>query len=139
MPLVTHNGVAYFDDRMFLVHICRCTAVLKRDATETTIYHDNVPAEAKWCVVTYRNTVKYPAVQVDHFETREQAQAYVERIEPTVPVVSLGGVAPEGPIPYSMFVAWKAAAGLKDYDYKTAFSGEGTNNREVLLTPNRPQ
>ena len=72
---------------------------------ETVIYHEAAPAEHLWCLITYRNTPGYPAVRVDHFQTRDEARSYMERTEPTVPLISLGGSSPRRPLPYAEFAA----------------------------------
>ena len=94
-----YEGQIYNDDRIFVLHIAKCTVAPIDDETiETTIYHDQPPAEHIWCLVTYRNVARYPAVRVDHFESNEAARVYMERVEPTVPRISLGGQSPVRPM-----------------------------------------
>ena len=117
----------YNDDRMFVLHIARCRATVDDDGiATTTIYHGAPPPDCKWCLVTYRNTERYPAVRVDNFESLEEAQAYLQRVEPTVPLVSLGGSGPKTPLSYEEFVAWKKRNRMKDYDYKAMYLPGGT-------------
>jgi hypothetical protein len=136
----THHfqGETYNDDRMYLLHIARCTvAPGPDDTTVTTIYHESAPASATWCVVTYRNTPRYPATRVDHFDSMERAQTYFERVEPTVPRISLGGQQPKEPVAFDAWNAWKAANGLRQYDHRAVFTPGGENPRETLISRNQ--
>jgi hypothetical protein len=120
---------------MFVLHIARCTIrEVDESMIETTIHHEQIPDDHLWCLVTYRNTARYPAVRVDHFPNREAAEQYRRRVEPEVPLVSLGGRAPAKTPSYEAFAAWKKAQNLKDYDYRSMFSG-GSNPREVVTSP----
>src|SRR3979411_2982362 len=95
---IPFDSQLYNDDRIFVLPISRCKATVDSDGiVTTTIYHDSPPADAKWGLVTYRNTERYPAVRGDDFRSLEEARAYLERVEPTVPLISLGGVSPEVP------------------------------------------
>jgi hypothetical protein len=107
---------------MFVLHICKCTVETDADGiVATMIHHESVPMDSTWCLVTYRNTARYPAYRVDHFDSFEEACAGLERIEPTVPLISLGGRSPDVPLTYEEFAAWKTKEGLRDYDYKYVF------------------
>lgn len=86
MPSISFRGDVYNDDGMFVLHVCKCAiSDGEADTTSTTIFHDSAPAHHKWCIVTYRNTANYPATRVDHFDSLDQARAYLEQVEPTVP------------------------------------------------------
>lgn len=138
MPGIPFGGESYNDDRMFVLYLCKCT-IVDEDATtvSTTICHESAPDDHKWCVVTYRNTVRYPAVRVDHFDSSEKARAYLEEIEPTVPLVSLGGNSPRIPLSYDKYLEWKAANQLREYDYASMYSAGGYNHREIVISPKR--
>ena len=132
------QGEVYNDDRMFVLHVCRCTVTARDDGTMvTTIHHEVDPSDSRWCLVTYRNTASYPATRVDHFDSLEDARAYLERVEPTVPRVSLAGRPPVAPLPYDQFVAWKAANDLKDYDYRQMYIPGGENRCETIISTRR--
>ena len=134
----TYNDETYNDDRMFVLHLCKCTVDASGAETiATTIYHENAPDESKWCLATYRNTARYPAVRVDDFDSVEAARAYMERVAPTVPLVSLGGQSPVIPLPYDVWLAWKAENRLQDYDYKKMYLPGGANPREVVISRKR--
>lgn len=138
MPGVEYEGETYHDDRMFVLHLCKCTVAASEDETfTTTIYHEKAPAEYKWCLATYRNIARYPASRVDDFDSLKAARAYMERVEPTVPRISLGGRSPRPPLPYNQWVEWKAKNQLNDYDYKEMFSRGGTNPREFVISRRR--
>lgn len=100
----------------------------------TTVHHESAPTEHKWCVVTYRNTPRYPAVRVDHFDSFRQAQDYVEKVEPSVPRISFGGRAPQPPPSYDRFAKWKSDNKLKEYDYRAMYLPGGSNARETIIT-----
>jgi hypothetical protein len=77
---IQFNGEPYNDDRMFVLYICKCTVnTIEGDTVETTIYHENAPEAHKWCLVTYKNIAKYPAVRVDHFESLKAAEDYMKK------------------------------------------------------------
>lgn len=138
MPEVEYEGETYHDDRMFLIHLCKCTVAASGGGTfTTTIYHEKAPADYRWCLVTYRNVARYPPFRADDFDSLEAAREYMERIEPTVPRISLGGQSPRTPLPYQEWVEWKAENQLKDYDYKEMFSKGGTNPREFVISTRR--
>jgi hypothetical protein len=135
---VEYEGEKYHDDRMFVLYLCKGTIAESDGQTiTTTIYHENAPADYKWCLVTYRNIARYPAIRVDDFESIEEARAYLERIEPTVPRISLGGRSPRNPLPYKEWLEWKAVNQVKEYDYKQMFSPGGTNPRESVISKKR--
>ena len=132
------QGEAYNDDRIYVLHIARCSvAPGPDDTTVTTIYHGNIPDDALWCLVTYRNTARYPATRVDHFDSQAEARSYLERVEPTVPRVSLGGRSPDDPLAFDAWNDWKVANGLKEYDYQTMYSPGGSNPSETLISKSR--
>src|SRR5262245_54616548 len=116
MAKLFFEGQDYNDDRIYVLHLCRCTVDNAGQALErTVIHHESPPENAKWCLATFRNTERYPAVRIDRFDSVEEARAYMEKIEPTTPLVSLGGRSPSAPLSYDKFVAWKQSHGLKQY------------------------
>lgn len=133
MHLVEFAGDFYRDDRMYVLHLAKCTEKEEVDHVATTIYHEDPPQGAKWCLVTYLNNERYRATRVDKFETQSEAEAYMRHIEPTVPLISLGGQPPTHPMSYEDFCVWKRDRGMKDYDYKEVFSQEGENPMELIF------
>ncbi len=135
---IQFNGETYNDDRLFVLYICKCTVnTVEGDTVETTIYHEKAPEAHKWCLVTYKNIAKYPAVRVDHFESLKAAEDYMKKVEPTVPLISLGGQSPRSPLPYDQFVKWKVKNQLKEYHHKKMYLSGGANPREVVYS-NKP-
>jgi hypothetical protein len=135
MNMVEFDGETYFDDRMFVLHVCKCTvAALDAQTLETRIFHEEAPPDHQWCLVTYKNTTGYPAVRADHFGSLEDARAYMEGVEPTVPRVSLQGRSPRTPLPFGKYADWKTKNGLKDYDYKQAYLPGGENPQEIVIS-----
>ncbi len=138
MPSISFQGEFYNDDRMFVLYVCKCTlADGDADTVATTIYHDSAPAGHNWCIVTYRNTARYPAVRVDHFDSLDQARAFFEQVEPTGPLISLGGISPSIPLSYDKYVEWKVENQLKEFEYTSMYFPGGKNNREILITKTR--
>jgi hypothetical protein len=125
------DGQIYYDDRLFLLHLCLGTVEIDDELATTTIYHENAPPEASWCLVTYRNCESFPAFSVLHFETKDDAIAYKQTIEPTTPLISRGGKPAE--VSYDAYVNWKIEQSLSDYDYRKCYRPGGTNPKEFIM------
>ncbi len=108
------NGEHYRDDRMFVLYLCKCTEKIQIEHISTTIYHKNPPQDAKWCLVTYRNVERYIAVRADTFETKQEAEQYIKSIEPTVPLVSLGGILGTRPLSITTLQSGKVTRVLRN-------------------------
>ena len=125
----------YRDDRMFVTHVCKCTVRKDPDGTITTsIHHEEAPPNHIWCVVTYRNTRRYPIFRVNHFASASDAHEYLMCVEPQTPLVSLDGQSPATPLSYDQYVAWKVSNNWKEFDYTQVFSPGGSNPTEVVVT-----
>ena len=135
MNEIEFNGEMYLDDRMFVLYVCKCTVDITDNVVTTTIYHDGAPENYVWCLVTLKNVPKYIAVKVDLFDSEDEAIAYLQNVEPTVPLISLQGRAPHEPLPYAQFVKWKERNKLKEYDYKKMYMPGGTNQQEIIIQP----
>lgn len=133
MDMIEFNGEYYHDDRMFILYLCQGTEKVYSDHVATTIYHENPPPNALWCLVTYRNVVRYVAFRVDTFESKQSAEDYMQKVEPTVPLIRLGGYSPNPPLNYDDFVKWKEDNDLKEYDYKLMFT-HGAENPTGVMT-----
>jgi hypothetical protein len=72
------EGRTYYDDRLFILDLCPAT---KGD-------------QDVWAVITRRNCEGLPPRRADDFPTEAEAMAFIERIEPTTPRISLGGRSP---------------------------------------------
>lgn len=134
MNEIEFNGEIYHDDRMFVLYLCKCTVDINEDIMITTIYHEEAPENHKWCIVTYKNIARYLATRVDHFNSENEAIAYIKQVEPQVPLISLGGRSPETPLPYDHFVIWKERNKFKEYDYGKLYLPDGTNRKEIIYT-----
>jgi hypothetical protein len=127
------DGISYNDDRMFVLYLARCEARDRENGlVDWIVYHREAPNRAGWGLVTYRNSGRYPVVRVDAFSSREEAEAYMRRIEPEVPRVSLGGRSPIPAPTYDEFLRWKRDLGLKEYEYAAFFTATGINPREII-------
>ena len=136
MQTTKFNGEIYNDDRLFVIAICKCkVADADGGMVETVIHHENAPADHLWAVVTFRNTRRYPISRVDHFASADAAQAYLQSVEPQVPLVSLGGSPPKVPMLFDKYTAWKVANNCEEYDYRRMFSPGGANPCEMVMTP----
>lgn len=136
---VHFRGEDYNDDRMFVLYVCKCVIVARDDTTiTTTVCHDSAPDEHTWCLVTYRNTSRYPITRVDHFDSQELAHAYRERIEPTTPLVSLGGMPPAAPLSYAKYVDWKRSMHFREYDFRSMYTPGGHHHRETIISARKP-
>ena len=132
---IQFEGQEYFDDRLFVLYLCAGKVEIEEGeegAVWTTIYHENPPAEYLWCVVTYRNCKRYPLYRVDSFHNKEDAIAYIKQIEPETPLISLSGKPPQNPLPYEKYLEWKKNNNLKDYDWKSLYSADGTTASERI-------
>lgn len=79
-----YEGKIYNDDRIFILDL-----VLTERHCRTL-----------WAVVTRRNYERFPPIRVDKFRSKEEAIVYIKQIEPTTPLISLGGKSPEQPFSY---------------------------------------
>ena len=125
----------YFDDRLFVLYLCAGTVEIedgKDGAVWTSVYHENPPETHIWCVVTYKNCLRYPLYRVDSFHQKEDAVAYIRQIEPETPLISLGGQPPKNPLPFEQYLEWKKRNNLPDYDWKSLYSVGGANASERI-------
>jgi hypothetical protein len=137
MSSVPFEGYLYNDDRMFVMALARGEVRKDPDGTvTTTVLHDEEAQDAVWCLATYRNVPGYPAFRIDRFESRDAAQAYLEKVEPTVPLVSRGGQPRDPPLPYAEFVAWKQANGFTEYPIDELYT-RGNRSREEIFVQRR--
>jgi len=131
---ILFNGEEYFDDRLFVIHLCKGTVKIQKDGVvATTIYHENPPADHLWCVVTYRNCNRYPIFRVDSFYHQSNAIEFLQQIEPTTPLISLNGSPMYFQLTFEEYCLWKKKNAFKEYDYKPLFSSDGTNPQEVIF------
>lgn len=135
MPTFEFEGNSYNDDRMFVLYVCPCSIEENSQNLRTTIYHGQPPADHYWCVVTFRNTQRFPAFSVKHFHTKAEANSYRDHVEPTTPRVSLGGQGPD-PVPsLGQFREWKRLSECEEYDYRRMFLEDSVNPTETIITP----
>jgi hypothetical protein len=132
---IEFQGQRYFDDRMFVLYLCKGTVEIEPDndgVVWTKIYHEKAPDNHIWCVVTYRNCNRYPLYRVDSFYEKKVAEKYIREIEPETLLISLGGEPPTLPLAYEDYSDWKQKNGLKDYDWKSLYFTDGTNASESI-------
>ena len=79
-----YEGRAYNDDRVFILDL----VLTEKDCCTF------------WAVVTRRNHEGFPPFKVDKFSSKEEALTFIRKIEPTTPLISLGGKSPEKPLSY---------------------------------------
>ena len=132
---IEFRGHKYFDDRMFVLYLCKGTVEIEPDddgVVWTNIYHEKALDDHIWCVATYRNCNRYPLYRVDSFYKKEDAEKYIKEIEPETPLISLEGEPPTAPLSYEDYSQWKKKNGLVDYDWKSLYSADGTNASESI-------
>ncbi len=115
------QDIEYFDDRMFVMYLCKGKVEIKDGIVTTTIYHNDDPVDSVWSVVTYRNTHRYPLSRVDSFFEKESALEYIKMVEPETPLVSLDGESPAHLLPYEAYLKWKEENHLKEYIWQDMF------------------
>lgn len=130
---INFQGTDYFDDRIFVLYLCPGTVETKDDRTvATTIYHEQIPADYVWCVVTYRNTSRYPLYRVDSFYKKDDAVNYIKQVEPKTPLISLGGKSPGRPMSFDAYFSWKKENNFSEYDWKSLYLSGGSNAQESI-------
>jgi len=137
--MIEFEGEFYRDDRLFVLYVARCyLAPPDKGMAHSTIFHkEPYPAPSPgvqdlWCVVTYRNTERYPLYRLDHFHSKRLAEGYFQHTEPFTPLVSLGGKSIE-PAPSSEeWASRKKKQGWKDYDYRLIYPPGGSHPRETI-------
>ena len=130
--MIEFDGNLYNDDRMFVLYIAPC--IFSEDSENITyqVYHEKPPPEHTWCIVTYRNTERYPASKVDTFNSKEEAEKYKANVEPSCPLVSLRGE-PKKFRSYEEYISWKEWQDFEEYDYKKVFTPGGSNPSETMI------
>jgi len=132
--MIAFKGASYFDDRLFILHLCRGRVENGADETvNTTIFHEGDADDLIWCLATYRNCVGYPLVHLNHFDTKDDALKYIGLVESTVPLISLNGQSPNPPLSYEDYLKWKNREGLSDYLYPEAYLPGGENPTELIV------
>lgn len=89
--LFHHDGKRYLDDRMYVLEVVR--GIVSRQVTPDPMGPEE--GGPRWIVTTRRNVPGLPPTRTDDFDTRREAIAYMEEVEPTTPRVSLEGRSPE--------------------------------------------
>lgn len=132
--MIIFMGQSYFDDRMYVLYLCKATSTDAGEGlVETTIYHDQPPAHSVWCIATFRNCITYPLHCVNLFDLKHEALEYWRTVEPTVPLISLNGASPKTPLPYDEYMTWKKKNKFKEYDIDLVYSPGARNRKEIAL------
>jgi hypothetical protein len=76
---INYQGEIYRDDRIFVMNLSKGKVEI------------NGKIFQKFVLVTYRNSLKFVAVRADHFDTKEDAENYIKKIEHEVPLISQNG------------------------------------------------
>lgn len=133
--IIEFQGQQYYDDRLFVLYLCKGTVEIEPDGDGvvwTEIYHEQAPVDHFWCVATYRNCNRYPLYRVDSFYKKEDALAYIKKVEPETPLISLGGKSPEHPLSYEDYLLSKNKNNLKDYNWQELYTPGGSNASESI-------
>ena len=133
--MIEFQGQNYFDDRIFVLHLCKGTVEIEPNADGavwTKIYHEQPPTDFIWCVATYRNCSRYPLFTINHFLKREDAVAYIKKIESETPLISLNGNSPQHPTSYEEYLSWKKKNNFREYNWEELYSADGKNTSESI-------
>ena len=76
---IEYQGDIYRDDRMFAMNL------------SNGFLEINSKKIPKLVLVTYRNNINLVATRADHFDTKEEAEAYIKSVEFEVPLISNNG------------------------------------------------
>ena len=104
--MIEYEGESYLDDRLYILELRR---------TE-------VNGEKKISVATFRNVRHYAPTRTDEFDHMNDAIAFIKKIEPHTPLISLGGK----PIKYDEDEdVWKAwIKWMKEKELQSPLIGE---------------
>jgi hypothetical protein len=94
----TWQGQQYLDDRVFILDLQPATKAGRQ----------------VWAVTTRRNVKGFPPRRVDDFDTQEEAIAYLKKVEPSTPRISLGGASPSPEPTYDEYLAWCQSEEIPD-------------------------
>ena len=102
----------FLDDRVFLYQLVGASPA-KQPADAAS----SLPANKRWLVIIRQNCRGYPAMACHEFKTEEAAVAYIKKMAPATPRVSLGECRPD-PVPtWDEFQKWLIDEGLKPMPY----------------------
>lgn len=131
--MIEFEGQSYFDDRLYVLYLCKALARIDPDGfISTTIYHEEPPVNCTWCLVTYRNCNRYPVFNTRLFDSKDEAIAYMRKIEPETPIISRNGKSPGNLVSYEDYLCWKKSNNFKEYDYRVMYTPGGSNPEEVI-------
>jgi hypothetical protein len=91
-----YQGRTYLDDRLFILDL---TQAKKNGRTI-------------WAVITRRNCEGFPPFRSDECETKEEAVAFIDKIEPQTQRFSLGEKSPVPTPSYIDYCRWLRSHGL---------------------------
>jgi hypothetical protein len=106
------HGQIYNDDRLFILDL----QLAKKNK------------KSIWAVTTRGNVDGLPPFRVDDFPTMEAAIAFIQKIEPETPRISMGGKPPQQPLEYTTYIAELCKEGIPSaiqiYEMNKANRGE---------------
>ena len=88
--LILYKGENYYDDRIFHLHLTLTNKQTLPDGIVTREVGSNLSCDT-YTLITRRNSIGRKPIRADDFESYDEAIAYIERIEPEVPLISLNG------------------------------------------------
>lgn len=129
------QDTVYNDDRMFILYLCKCTITENNKYITTTIHYEKAPDDFIWSVITFRNNERYTAVKGNHFDSKEDAEAFIRETYPLTPLVSLNGKPPDSLLilEYQDFMNACKRNGFQEYDYKKMFHGDTEDSAFEML------
>ena len=121
MTPIDFNGEQYLDDRLYVMHVARCTVDLSDGVLVTTVHFAEPPTKHIWCVVIRKNIERWPPTSIKRFASEEEAMDYLMHVEPQTPLISLRGSSPARPMSYSKYCDWKQTNHFKEFDWRTLY------------------
>lgn len=99
----------YYDDRKFVLEVAMVTT---NPLAET---EENI--KSMWAVITRRNVPGYPPTRVDNFSKEEDAIAFLKKIAPLTPRISLNEKPPTPTPTWDEYQEWLEETGVGSLHY----------------------
>lgn len=128
------NNNTYYDDRIYLMYVCKCVVTHEENMEITNLYHEEAAEGFNWAVAIRENSARYKILDVIHLQNEDEARDFFRLNAPMTPRVSLGGDQPKEQIDYTDYKQWLEDNNLEEYNYRKVFSPDaiGKNPRERL-------
>jgi len=136
---IKYEGKIYRDDRIFVMNLSKGKVEINNE-----IFN-------KFILVTYRNSVELVATRADHFDTKEDAENYIKKVEHETPLISQNGKPLSIPNNVDVWQFWfnwlktknlnSAISGYQNLSYKYNLEGGSfvtDNYITLVISENNP-